>query len=546
MSCIGLKEHRSRVGPKGQYNGHVISKIPRLTTYHNHPTKCTYQTSHKYLPQASKGYVYLDDCAHNELGALLDRHLKEQIPLQTAELVEFKQACKDIADAIGQVSPITPEQFVSSYTGRKRKLYDRALANVRDVQFPDSRIKTFVKKERHLGEKYKAARLIQARSPEFNIRLGEYLKPIEHRLYNLVGDGKKLPKGPVCAKGHNVKERARIILDMMAQFRDPMVIAIDAEAFDSSVNDQHLSCEHMAYLRCHGAKKRMRRNHKRLIQLNWLLRRQMRNKCKTKHGIRYNTKGSRCSGDLNTACGNCLINLAMLMCACRRYIVGKYCIYVDGDDSVLICETSSNVGNITRDRIKPFGFNAKIEEFPHAKSTDFEFCQGKIIRTINGPVFINNPIKKISVLGDHFRLSMPEVDYLYNLGVMEYALNAGVPVLQEYAMKLMHDNRSTGRRVKEIDYAMEASGDNTWYRYKQLIKTDPHLKHVITEQARKDFESAFSISVEEQLRMERVIRAGKSGPLDKTCAFRKEIFPSGNSFYKFDRYPRDQYDTNAI
>jgi len=519
----------------GAYFGHTIRRLPTFTQYTTHPTRCTYQVSHKYLPQYSKAYVYLDDCEHNELGALLDRHLKDHLPIQKQARDKLKSVSTDLAKLIGPVSPISKEAFISGYKGPKRRVYERALDNLKIAPIPDARVKTFIKKERHLAEKYKAARLIQARSPEFNICLGQYLKPIEHRVYNLKGDGRRFPKGPLCAKGMNVITKAKTICDILQEFNDPMILGIDHSAFDSRVQKKHLQNEHKVYLRVHGAK--TRRNVQGVAELNALLRKQLRNKCKTRRGIIYVTEASRMSGDLNTALGNCVINIEIIQAVCEDKIIGKFYYIVDGDDSVVICE-SINAGRVTPNDFLPYGMETKIDEKLHARYTDVEFCQAKIIKTINGPLFVGNPIKKISVLGDHYKLTLPEEDYLHCLGIMEYKINAGVPVLQEYALKLMTDNKITKQSsLRKLEDGIDQQ-DNVWYRYNALKGIT--VRHEITEQARLDFESAFSISPIEQLEMERLIRSGSRGPLDKTCALRKEIFPTKAGFYKFDRIERCQ------
>lgn len=79
----------------------------------------------------------------------------------------------------GTLTPYTHQEYVQTMRPQKRKKYERALHHK-----PSSFVTSFVKMEKMSTEKYKAPRLIQGRTPAFNIHYGSYIKKLEHALYH--------------------------------------------------------------------------------------------------------------------------------------------------------------------------------------------------------------------------------------------------------------------------------------------------------------------------------------------------------------------------
>jgi hypothetical protein len=84
----------------------------------------------------------------------------------------------------------TYEQFVGTYTGRRRTIYEGAVASLASlpVHRGDSNSKAFLKCEK-LALYLKgdpAARLIHPRDPRYNVEVGRFVKRIEHDVYHAV------------------------------------------------------------------------------------------------------------------------------------------------------------------------------------------------------------------------------------------------------------------------------------------------------------------------------------------------------------------------
>jgi hypothetical protein len=245
-----------------------------------------------------------------------------------------------------------------------------------------SRISCMQKVEFHPNNKLekKADRAIQYRSVAYNAALARYLQPIEHALFNhTTYQGMRW-----CAKGLTHTERALQIIDMACEFRDPVFVLADHSTFDAHVNPSLLKLEHRLY------KQQWAYN----SELCSLLQQQVDNRGATKSGIRYKVKGTRMSGDVNTALGNSVVNMAMLGAWLDK---ADARVLLDGDDSVVVMErdtlpTLRELGGFMLD----FGMVTTYEVVD--RITDVEFCQQKPVLGPNGPYLCPKPQKLLDVI----------------------------------------------------------------------------------------------------------------------------------------------------
>jgi hypothetical protein len=236
-----------------------------------------------------------------------------------------------LASMIGHCNPITRDEFVKCYRGRKAKIYQAAVdsLNTYGLLKRDSELSSFVKAEKiNLTEKPNPApRIIQPRHPKFNVELGRYLKPIEHKVYDAINT---LFGQQVVCKGLNAEERGKLIAGKWAEFSDPVAISLDAKRFDQHVSEDALNVEHELY----------RRVYRRTRSLQLLLAQQLLNigtvRC-ADGTIKYRIRGGRCSGDMNTAMGNVILMCLMVFSYMSRKGI-KYAFVDDGDDCVIIVE----------------------------------------------------------------------------------------------------------------------------------------------------------------------------------------------------------------
>lgn len=227
-------------------------------------------------------------------------------------------------------APCTYDEFVDMYRGPKKACYLRALQSLSEspVERQDATSKCFVKREK--CNVSKAPRVIQPRSPRYNIAIGRFLKPIEHQVYEAIRRVAGVPRR-VVAKGLNLDQVGKLLWHKWQRFDDPVAVGMDATKFDMHVGPEMLGFEHSIYRRLFAG---------HLDELNPLLRWQMENRgvgFAPDGRLKYRVKGKRFSGDMNTAMGNCLIMCFMVIAYCRERGV-KFDLVNNGDDCVVFLE----------------------------------------------------------------------------------------------------------------------------------------------------------------------------------------------------------------
>lgn len=326
-----------------------------------------------------------DNCLSNLHRGVMERVFYVQTEGRFVELVppsleEWRRRLspfdRDYASHVKHAKPIEMDSFPLLYRSRRRGLYTRAVESLRHrpLEPCDSRLRIFVKKEKlNFTEKVDPApRVIFPRDPRYNVAVGLYLKPLEHPLYHSLNRlfGARVGAHPVTvAKGLNFAERGRVLYEKWSRFRDPCALLFDAKRFDQHVSVPALRWEHSVYAKWFSA---LCRSH-----LCRLLRQQLtmvaRGYCPD--GKLWFTKaGGRCSGDMNTACGNVLIMCGLFY----SFLDGlglDYEFLDDGDDSVLILErrdVDRVLGGIGW--FDGVGFEMKLGPIAY-RLEEVEFCQ---------------------------------------------------------------------------------------------------------------------------------------------------------------------------
>lgn len=441
------------------------------------------------------------DCSCNQVVSLRNRVLN-RVPAPTDRGVRgLRKQARILGRFLPKAIPLEIMAMPNSYSGAKKARYTRAAHDVLNFGSTrkDARVKMFVKCENIKFSQAKCnppPRAIQFRDPKYAVQIGRYLKAIEHHLYTLCGDGKSLPKSRIIGKGLSSAQRGEALRRKMARFIDPVVVSLDGSRFDSHVGVSQLQVEHLVYLI-------MCKDRLFAKLLSW----QLANQGTTSKGIRYRTRGKRMSGDMNTALGNCIIMVLMVM----DFMQGKtYDMFDDGDDCLLIIERALLpwvLANVKAQFLE-YGHEVKIEHVAYSLE-EVEWCQSHPVR-INDDVvkFVRYPWKVFSTAmsGVKYFVDVGARRKLINtIGMAELILNLGVPVLQEYAIALMR-NASTDKSIA-FDQI-----DSMYYRVhrelqalnlKHLVKIDPHP---VTDVARLSYAKAFGVSVTEQLQMESCLR----------------------------------------
>lgn len=398
-----------------------------------------------YQPPGSFEVHVHNNCTCNEYISLRNRVLME-VPQPKPY---FVKSARRLAHRIGTwLGPHIPAdgEWIQRYSGRKLTIYRQAQADllIEPINRGDRFVKSFVKAEK-ISDPLRDPRSIQARSPRFNYALGNYLKPLEHKLYNIKGTRnlrRYLPPGRLIAKGLDLRARAYLCKQKMERFPNCKVISIDASRFDAHVSQQLLQIEHSVYQRCYPGNRELQR----------LLGYQLVNRGHTSQGISYKCPGGRMSGDMNTALGNCLL-MVILVGTVMEHLGLKprsWDMLCDGDDTLLFAPASiANYIKASFDRLfNDAGMSIKLEN----ETSDLHgilFCQGKIVACEDGLKFVQQPVRSYSRALVSTRLYMhPSAinKQLGQIGQCELAINMGVPVLQEFALAML---RCSGGAVAE-------------------------------------------------------------------------------------------------
>lgn len=326
---------------------------------------------------------------------------------------------------VGKRTRLAHRDVVQMYKGRKRTIYESALAQYQHsgLSRVDAFSNTFVKCEK--VNPTKAPRCIQPRKPVYNLCLGAFIKPIEHKLYRAVD---ALFGSPTIMKGYNIEEVGNILNDHWGAFAVPVAIGLDATKFDMHVSPEALEWEHGIYRTIFNKSAALSR------LLDWQMNNIGRGHC-VDGKLKYKVRGKRFSGDMNTALGNCLI----MSCLVKRYADSlgiDIRLANNGDDCVVFME-SYNIARFS-EGVNTFfyngGFRLTTEE-PVYNLAEVEFCQMHPIRATRGVKMVRNiPIAiskdTLSVIPLHTRKAMTQ--WMAAVGECGLAVAGDIPILRDF------------------------------------------------------------------------------------------------------------------
>lgn len=429
-------------------------------------------------------------CVGNEIVSARNRVLGK-VPLPTPDGIRKLYAeVRRLARKFGHLEPWTFKRVIDSFPSTRRRRYQDAYDSLQisSLGYRDAIISAFVKAEKmNPGDKVNPdPRMIQARDPRYNLVIAKYLRPVEHIIYNLRDEWDLR----MVAKGLNQSDRAQLLKDKFALFDCPVCICIDASRWDKHISKDVLVVEHSFYkalLPCYPEFERV---------LSW----QLRNTVRTSGGVKYLCDGGRMSGDINTALGNVLLAVVMILSAIRALRV-RAAIVDDGDDLLVICE-SSDVQFLVRELPKQFvGFGQEIRiENVTDDIRKVVFCQTRMVSNGKADIMVRDWRKVMSHAccgTKHWNDPHMIRPMLGLVGSCELALNSGVPVLQEFALALIRNAK--GKMAK----SSHAESAGLFYRVKYEFGSVESaqlnaVEQPITDSARLAFEQAFDMPEWEQ------------------------------------------------
>lgn len=369
-------------------------------------------------------------------------------PQPEQQIVDYtlKDFGKMLTRHVGVATPVSRDEVVAMYKGRKATIYGNALLSLEEVPLNrgDATSIAFVKCEK--VKKQSAPRCIQPRNPRYNLCLGQYIKPVEKRIYK--GIAKIFGDGPTVIKGYNVQKVATILYGKWNSFADPVAIGLDATKFDMHVSASMLNWEHGIY-------KSIFRNNPEIKQLlEWQMNNVGKGYCDDGK-LRYKVKGRRFSGDMNTALGNCILMCAMVWSyANERNVPVK--LMNNGDDCMVFMERrhESKFRHGLSEWFLTLGFRMVVE--PTANTVgEIEFCQMRAIMTCNGPIMVRNIP---TAMGKDALSIVPLEDentfrkWLGAVGECGAALSKGVPIMSAYYNMLSRNGVKAGKIRSSLQF----------------------------------------------------------------------------------------------
>lgn len=461
--------------------------------------------------KGAASFVGFADCTANMLTALKERvfyHIiggVASVPTVPADelvrntLLPFKRL---FARRVFPSIPVTVEKFPQVYSGSKRAIYERAAERVKVAGWRQSwaYLKTFLKHEKiMIANKRLVPRVIQPRTPEYNVCLGRYLRHLEHPIYRIID---QLCGGPTVMKGYNAVEVGGHIASMWEEFQHPVAVGLDASRFDQHVSAPLLRWEHSIYKLFYQGKDK--------AELTKLLRQQIHNVgfAETPEGVwKYTKEGCRASGDMNTALGNCLIMCAMVHAYLGSIGVTKWRLANNGDDCVVMLEREdlSKLGNLDA-WFQRMGFVMAREE-PVYEIEKIEFCQahpvwdGEKWRMVRN---VTTAISKDTTYLSSFATEKEYSHYRYVVAQGGLALCNGIPMMQSFYQHLgggAVEGRFSDKRVLDSGFMVLARGLQA-------------RSSVVTDAARVSFWRAFGFTPTEQIEWEAVFN--NSPPMTTT------------------------------
>lgn len=412
--------------------------------------------------------------------------------LFNARLREFSTKLKRITPSTNRM---TYDQFVNCYVARKRETYRLAVESLRTrgVTKRDANLKSFVKAEKlnFSAKPDPTPRVIQPRSPRYNVEVGRYLKPLEHPLYKAID---RVFGRDTIVKGKNMVEVAAMIRGAWAEFDDPVAVMADANRFDQHVSRVALEWEHSIYLRAFaGAERHL---------LNTLLSWQIHNKafgfCEN-GTIKYSVVGSRMSGDMNTAMGNVLIMCALVY-AYSREVGVRIRLINNGDDCVFIMNKRDHAkfNQGFQAWFMEMGFSMTVSD-PVKEIELIKFCQAQPVFDGESWLMVRCPnpglAKDMSCVLALDHALYPR--WLHAVGVGGQALCGGIPVYNALYQRYMKE----GAHMKVLEREQLATGFTLNARLMRA-KGQGRVFGEPTKDARVSFWKAFGILPSQQVEIE--------------------------------------------
>lgn len=403
----------------------------------------------------------------------------------TEVLREFRRECVSYVSA--RATKVSEREVVNMYRGAKRRIYENALRSLyrTPINRKDASLRPFTKFEKQSLSK--APRIINPRSPRYNLKLGQYLKLAEKLYYKAINRIWGEHTEHTVIKGLNPFESARVMKSKWDRFKDPIALGLDATKFDMHVSIWALAFEHSIY---DGTF-----NSATLRELlSWQLLNSGTAYCPDGQ-VKFKMPGTRSSGDLNTSLGNCLLMCALIHEMCRKLGVDAE-LANNGDDCVLMFERTElqKVLECVPGFFAEKGFRMTVEA-PVDIFEQLEFCQSRPVLLAGGWCMVRNVrtcLKKDPMCLVPIQNTKVWRKWLAAVGQCGLATVPGCPVLQSFYGAFERSGSRTTKRFNE----------HVFRNTSMVERATKGKPTTILDTARASFYRAFGITPDYQIALE--------------------------------------------
>lgn len=390
-------------------------------------TRSGHHTRPLYLGRLANPVQMHANCICTERAALARRVFVPTTVSDDDVRARMMYACKLFRNSLRstKVGPDTPANTLA-HIKVKRKLYEQAHQRLQTEGFSPkhSFVTLMVKADnlRDVGIEPKKPRAIQYRSLEFNLELMQYYGPVKNVLVRWKGP-KRRSRTRLFTYA-NAESVAKLLLEKVSNFSNPIVVSFDAKSFDASVRTSHLEMVDSIYQTLLPNAKFGR-----------LLRMRHNNRCASKHGLRYTLSGNRLSGDVDTALGNSMISA--LICTTIAHETGAdWDALINGDD-VWFISNSVTCQDVKRIALG-CGFTMEAHQFIYYGFNNYQLTNAYAPLCVNGVWRMVRPLSRVlSSFGSTHRFINAHARYLKGVAMCELHASRGLPVVQALCLEII-------------------------------------------------------------------------------------------------------------
>lgn len=413
--------------------------------------------SFRYFPSllAPKTHIYYPPDIDTTAAAYYNRH--RPIILEEYGPQNVRAASSTLFGNLYSTRKYTHFEYVETMRPTKRKMYRDALQDLEAGMPVNNRVLAFTKIEKQSTGNYKAPRLIQSRSPKFNILYGSYIKSLEKSF--IKQHPNIIVKGTYDEVGHTIYELSK----KWTHYTEG-----DHSTFDAHVTTEMLKLTHKFYKKCFKHDK----------NLSKLCNSTLVNNISTRNGLKWKSKATRMSGDVDTSFGNSLINYSILTHLLSRMYIPHH-IIVQGDDFIIFTNETLNHDFIAK-ALRMYNMETKLQPTTTNIHT-VDYCKTKLTINQGQPTMHPDPSRLLQRFGMTYSNLGNYQHYLLELLYCMSCCNRNTTIGQHFSSiysYLITTHKISPENEKKIKKIKHVGRDQRWL-YEHQKNNKPITTHDI-------------------------------------------------------------------